>query len=300
MTTAQITDEAQRQLARTLDVEAVDDGEQLTIERLRDEVEREDDPEFASMGEAIRSDLSGKLDAELLETQLEELSRQLERQPEVREQGIPEGETEAEVLYRELAEPGWEIYDHLVDVDFFDSLEANLPRFTPDHIEGTAHELIATDELTAELEKLGFDEQERIALVMDVTNNNDRLARWVPTKEIPAEVEFGVEHVPPLHQRAAGGTLLWIDAMDVHLWQNRILVTDEILDDGYWDIKALLGGFHLLAQAALDITREEGLTDSQLTAAITAGAAIMIVNQEEICKNVFWITEEMRAPSEAR
>ncbi|AGB37562.1 hypothetical protein [Natronococcus occultus] len=300
MTTAQITDEAQRQLARTFDVEQVVDGDRLTIERLREEVKREEDPEFASMGEAIRSDLSGKVDTELLDEQLEELSDQFERLPEVRERGIPEGDREPESLYRELADPGWEIYEHLLEIDFFESLEANLPRFTPEHIEGTAHELIGSDELTAELEALGFDEQERIALVMDVTNNNDRLARWVPTKEIPADVEFGVEHVPPLHQRAAGGTLLWIDSLDVHLWQNRVLVTDEILDDASWDVKALLGGFYLLAQAALEIGREEGLTDSQLTAAITAGAAITIVNQEEICKNVFWITEEMRAPSEAR
>ncbi|WP_265111076.1 hypothetical protein [Halosolutus halophilus] len=300
MTTAHITDEAQRQLARTLDVERVGDGDRLTIDRLREAVDETDDPAFASMGEAIRSDLSGKLDAELLETELERLSTQLERLSEVREQGIPDGETEPEELYRELVEPGWKIYDHLVDVDFFESLEANLPRFTSEHIEGTAHELIGSDELTDGLERLGFDEQERIALVMDVTNNNDRLARWVPTKEIPSEVEFDVDHVPPLHQRAAGGVLLWINALDVHLWQNRILITDEILDDGYWDIKAMLGGFHLLAKAALEITREDGLTDSQLTAAITAGAAIMIVNQEEICKNVFWITDEMRAPPKAR
>lgn len=300
MTTKQITDEAQRQLVRTLGVERTDDGDQLTVERLREELDAESDPAFASMGESIRSDLSGMLDAELLEEGLADLSAQIERLSDVRERGIPDGEDEPEELYRELVEPGWRVYDHLVDVDFFESLEANLPRFTPDHIETTAHELIGSDELTEELATLDFDERERIALVTDVVNNNTRLARWVPTKDIPDGVEFGVENVPPVHQRAAGGVLLWINALDDHLWQNRVLITDEILDEGQWDIKAMLGGFYLLARAALEVARGDELTDSQLTAAITAGAAIMIVNQEEICKDVFWITEEMRAPSKAR
>ncbi|SEW30524.1 hypothetical protein [Natrinema salifodinae] len=300
MTTTQITDEAQRQLVRTLGVERANDGNQLTVKRLREAIDAETDPAFASMGESIRSDLSGKLDIEVLEDGLEELSAQIERLPDVREQGIPDGETEPEVLYRELVDPGWQVYDHLVDVDFFESLEANLPRFTPEHIETTTHELIGSDALTEELAALGFDERERIALVTDVVNNNTRLARWVPTKEIPTDVEFGVEHVPPLHQRATGGALLWINALDVHLWQNRVLVTDEMLDDGYWDVKALLGGLYLMAKAALEVARGDELTDSQLTAAITASAAITIVNQEEICKNVFWITEEMRAPPKAR
>ncbi|MFA9427146.1 hypothetical protein [Natronorubrum sp. A-ect3] len=300
MTTTQITTEEQRQLARTLGVDRVRDGDRLTFERLRESIDGTTDPEFASMGESIRGDLSGKLDAELLTTELENLSTQLERLPDVREQGIPDGDKEPEALYRELVEPGWKVYDHLVDVGFFESLEANLPRFTPEHIEGTAHELIGSDVLSTELDALGFDERERLALVMDVVNNDTRLARWVPAKEIPDGVEFGVEHVPPLHKRATGGVLLWINALDIHLWHNRILITDEILDNGYWDIKTMLGGLYLMAKAALEVAAGDKLTDAQLTAAISASTAIMIVNQEEICKHMFWITEEMRAPPKAR
>lgn len=298
--TTQITDEAQRQLARTLDIDRVRDGDRLTLAQVREAIDEETDPTFASMGESIRRDLSGKLDASLLEEELSNLATQLERLPEVREEGIPAGEEEPERLYRELVEPGWRIYDHLVEVGFFESAEENLPRFSPEHIEHTAHELIRMEPLTDELAELGFDERERLALVMNVVNNNDRLSRWVPTKDIPEGVEFEVEHVPPLHQRAAGGVLLWINALDVHLWQKKFLVTDEILDDGYWDVKAMLGGLYVMASAALDVAEDGPLTDAQLTAALTAGAAIAIVNQEEICKDMFWITEEMRAPSPAR
>ncbi|MFC4246776.1 hypothetical protein ACFOZ7_07155 [Natribaculum luteum] len=300
MTNTQITDEAQRQLVRNLGMSQVPEEGRLTLERIRESVDAETDPEFASMGVSIRRDLSGKLDESLLEEELGKLATQIERLPDVREAGIPDGETEPEQLYRELVAPGWRVYDHLVDVGFFESVEDSLPRFTPEHIEHTAHELIRTEPLTSELSTIGFDEREKLVLVMNVVNNNTRLARWVPTKEIPEEVEFDVEHVPPLHQRAMGGALLWINALDVHLWQNRILVTDEILDDGYSDVKAMLGGLYAMTKAALDVAEDGPLTDAQLTAALTASAAITIVNQEEICKDVFWITEDMRAPSKAR
>jgi hypothetical protein len=100
-----------------------------------------------------------------------------------------------------------------------------------------------------------------------------------------------------------GGALLWVNALDDHLWQKEVLVTEEILDDGYWDIKALLGGLYVMSQAASEIAADEDereLTDAQLTAALSASAAMMIVNQEEIMIDMYWITEEMRAPSKAR
>ena len=239
---------------------------------------------------------------DLLEEELANMETQVGRLQEVRNVGIPGGETKADVLYRELIEPGWRVYNHLVDVGFFESVEANLPRFTSEHIEHTAHELIQADPLTADFEMLGFDDREQAVLMMNVANNTTRLARWVPTKEIPEGVEFDVSHVPPLHQRSMGGALLWINALDDHLWNKKVLITEDILDDGYWDVKALLGGLYVMSRAAREIAAGEDseLTDAQLTAALTASAAMMIVNQEEIMMDMFWITEEMRAPSKAR
>ncbi|ADJ14345.1 hypothetical protein [Halalkalicoccus jeotgali] len=275
-------------------------GDEWTIEELRGAIDARADPEFASMGEAVRDDLADELDGELLERELSELAAQIRRLPAVREEGIPGGDSEPEVLYRELVEPGWRIYDHLVDVGFFDSVEAHLPRFTPEHIEGTANGLIRAEPLSAALEECGFDEREQTVLVMNVVNNNNRLARWTPTKDIPEEVEFNVEDVPPLQQRAMGGSLLWVKNLDIHLWQKKILITDEILDDGYWDVKAMLGGLYVMATAAHEIAEGGSLSDEQLAAALSASTAIMITNQEEIVKDMFWITEEMRKPSTLR
>lgn len=286
-------------MARNLGI-SESSGEELTMEELRRAVDASDDSTFASMGTAIREDLTGRLDGELLERELESLAEQIRRLPEVRDVGIPDGETEPEVLYRELVEPGWEIYDHLVETGFFDSVEANLPRFTPEHIERTAHGLIQAEPLADALEECGFDEREQTVLVMNVVNNNNRLARWTPAKDIPDEVEFNVEDVPPLQQRAMGGSLLWVKNLDIHLWQKKFLITDEILDDGYWDVKAMLGGLYVMATAAREIAEEGSLSDQELAAALSASTAIMITNQEEIVKDMFWITEEMRKPSTLR
>lgn len=291
----------QDRLADTLGIEATA-TEEMSIDRMRSEVDATTDAEFASVGEAIREDLEGELDADLLASALSEMQTQIDRIPEVREVGIPGGESEPEVLYRELAESGWRVYDHLVDVGFFESVDENQPRFTADHITDTAHTLVGSGSLQSELEAAGLEERERLALLMDVTNNPRRLSRWVPTSDIPEGVEFDVEHVPPLHQRTMGGALLWTKNLDVHLWQKSILVTDEMLDDAAWDVKAMLGGMYLLTRAALEIADDEreSFTDGELTAALTASAAVLIINQEAICQDAYRITEEMRAPSEYR
>ncbi|MEM4782604.1 MAG: hypothetical protein QXG03_13720 [Halalkalicoccus sp.] len=295
----QVSAEDQETLVRNLGISTSAD-EELTMDGLRRAVDASADPEFASMGEAIREDLTGRLDGELLGRELEKLAEQIRRLPEVREAGIPDGESEPEVLYRAVVEPGWAIYDHLVETGFFDSAEANLPRFTPEHIERTAHGLIQAEPLAAALEECGFDEREQTVLVMNVVNNTNRLARWTPTKDIPEEVEFNVEDVPPLQQRAMGGSLLWVKNLDIHLWHKKYLITDEILDDGYWDVKAMLGGLYVMATAAHEIATGESLSDEELAAALSASTAIMITNQEEIVKDMFWITEEMRKPSTLR
>jgi hypothetical protein len=273
-----------------------------TLTDLRRALETETDPEYASMGEAIRDDLTGKLDVSLLESNLAAFEERIADFEAVREAGIPGGEREADRLYRDVIEPAFEVYHHLEAIGFFDSVEATLPAFTEEHIDRTAHELLRADELTDALDDCGFDERERTALVMNVVNNDTRLSRWVPTKEIPDEVEFNVDYVPPLHMRAMGGALLWMRALDDHLWIKRVLITERILDDAHWRSKAMLAGIDVMIRAALDVARgEDGtLTDAQVTAALTAGSAVCIVNQEELMKEAFWITEEMRKPSEAR
>ncbi len=299
-----ITDSDRNVLATEFGLTEPDSDPEAALEELSDSVEGVD-PEFASMGAAVRSDLTGALDGDLLEAALADLEAAFEDADTVREAGVPErfgpGDDGVEELYRELIAPVWDAYHHLVDVGFFESLEENLPAFTESHIDRTANGLLSTDVLTGELAEQGFDDHERTALLLDVVNNDTRLSHWVPTRDIPEGVEFNVDYVPPLYHRAVGGGLLWIKALDRHLKQKEILLTEEILDDAFWRTKAILAGVYVFLRGAVEVATEGGdLTDEQVVAALSSGAAITIVNQEELMQEVFWIHEEKRAPSSAR
>lgn len=301
----QITDRDREILATEFDVETPESDPGTALDELSEAVSAGEDTEFASMGAAIRDDLTGSLDADTLESALTDLEAVLEDAESVRETGVPErygpGDEGVEELYRELIAPVWDAYHHLVDVGFFESLEENLPAFTESHIDHTARGVLTTDVLTDDLAELGFDDHERTALLLDVITNNTRLSHWVPVGEIPEGVEFDVDYVPPLYHRAVGGGLLWIKALDRHLKQKEILLTESIIDDAFWRTKALLGGMHVFLRAAHDVADGDGeLTDEQVVAALSSGAAITIVNQEELMQEAFWIHEEKRAPSPAR
>ncbi|MFB6165692.1 MAG: twin-arginine translocation signal domain-containing protein [Haloarculaceae archaeon] len=268
-------------------------GGELTMSELRDAVEPGSTAELAAMGRAIRSDLSADLDAALLDTHRNGIATQLDRLPELGAAGFPARDSTA---YQEVAAPVATIYDHLVDAGFFASAEANLPAFTEEHVASTARELVGAAPLAAALSEAGFDERELTALVGAVATRKDRLARWVPTKDIPAGVDFDVSHVAPLHQRAMGGAKLWVEDLDQRLWQAEYVLTDDHLQRGLWDVKSMLGGAHLLSTAARDVAGAAELTDSQLTAALSAGTAILILGQEEITNDLYRITDDERAP----
>lgn len=285
-----------RDLATALDVETSGNGE-VTWELLAGQVEPKSGSTFASRGEAIRNDLKGQLDRNVLERERANVATEIGRLADIRDAGVPDG---PEGLYTDVATAGWRLYEHLLEVGFFGSLDDNLPRFTANHVETMARELVLADPLSSAFDDVGFDESEKTALLSAVTNNTERLARWVPSNQIPAGVEFDTSNVPPLHQRAMGGALLWIRGLDRHLWQNEVLVTEEILDDAVRHAKGMLGGLYVTATAVHDLAADERFTDQQLTAALTAGTAVQIVEQEELLHDVFYVTDDMRAPSELR
>ncbi|WP_254538191.1 hypothetical protein [Halomarina litorea] len=300
-----VTARDRERLAADLGTPEVSADGEATFADLRAAVAAGADPQFASMGAAIRADLRGQLDAERIDEALAGLDEQLRRAEEVREVGVPErvgkGDAGVPEAYRELIAPVWEAYDHLVEVGFFESLSSNLPAFTPEHIDGTARGLLTADALATDLADVGFDERERTALLMDVVNNDTRLSRWVPTADIPEGVEFNVDYVPPLYHRAVGGGLLWVKSLDRHLVQKEILLTEDVLDDAFWRAKAILGGVAVFLRAARDVASDEPeQTDEQLVAGLSGGAAITIVNQEELMREAYWLTEEKRAPTRAR
>lgn len=268
----------------------------VTLSEVRGEVAAAGSAELASMGQALRSDLSGTVDTALLAGGMAGVASSIERLPELAAAGLPE---EVGTAYEELTEPAWEIHDHLLELGFFESAGDHLPPFVPDHIESTARELVGAGTLSGVLADVGFSEEELTALAADVVANDAHLAKWKPANAYPpgAVEDFDPADVAPLHQRATEGALLWIDGLDWWLWQNRVLLTEELLADGIADIKAMLGGYYLMSQAAHDVG-EGSVSDEQLAAMTTAGTAIAILAQENLAFDLIRVTDDMRAPRE--
>lgn len=298
-THSRLSDEERRKFLKTLGVAgaAATAGSSLrdaTLSDLRELVTVESTGELARRGEAIRGDLAGELDAAVLASEMGGVADAIDRLSDVRAVGIPD---RGESLYAELTNAAWSIDEHLTEVGFYASAEANLPRFRPEHIEAMTKQLVTTESLGAALSEVGFDEHERTAVVANVVNQADRLALWEPTWVYEeAEVgEVNPEHVAPLHERAADGALLWIDGLDKHLRQNEVLITDQMLDDGLADVRAMLGGFYLLSDAAERLANGE-VSDAELTALVSGSTAMMIASQTDLQHDLVRVTDDMRAP----
>lgn len=291
----QIDDEDRRAFLKALGVagSAAVAGE-LTLGELRDAVTVEAAGELASTGERIRGDLEGSLDAGLLAAETAALATEFSRVEGLLAGGLP---AEPGDEFGALTTAAWPIVEHLAEVGFFASAERHLPPFVPEHIVQTTKQLIAADALGGTLAEHGFTEAELTGMVVDVVNDNQYLARWKPTAIYAAKgvEDFDPGDVAPLHQRATEGALLWIDGLDWWIWQNKVLLTEELVAQGLADVKAMLGGVYLVADAALGVANGE-VSDEALAATVTAGSAVAIVNQENLANDLIRIPDEARAP----
>ena len=269
---------------------------EFSLADVREAVGAEGSEELATMGQAIRGDLTGELDPDRLGAALGGIESAVAELPALREAGFPDEPTSD---YAALTEPAWDAYEHLESVGLFEAAEQHLPEFTADHVRATTTELIRSEPLVGSLATAGLDERERTALVVDVVGRNERLANWVSTEALPANPDdYDPGDVAPLHQRAVGGSLLWIDSLDQHLWQREVLLTDAMLERGLRDVKRMLAGTYLLVEGVRNVADSGSgtLSDGQLTAALAAGSAVSILGQEDIEADLFRITDEERAP----
>ncbi|MFW5937623.1 MAG: hypothetical protein ACOCSN_01645 [Halanaeroarchaeum sp.] len=260
-------------------------------------------PDLAERGEAIREGLTGALDADLIATSLDDLATRIERVPELREIGCPE---RGQTPYQDLLPPAWELVDHLTAVGFFESAEEHLPAFTDDHIEATTEQLLRMESPTETLSALGIPDHEQLALVSNIVNASDQLGWWEHTADYPDVEQMAMDdhdegivhdYVPPLHRRAMEGSLVWIDGLDWHLWQKEVLITQEMIEKGVWDVKTMLAGVYLLGDAARRLANGE-IADENLTTVITASTAMMVIGQEFLVDDVAWIDDDDRKPAE--
>ena len=290
-----VTDEDRREFLKVLGVGgAVAAG--ATLDEVRNAVSSETAGELAPIGEAVREDLAGDLDAGLLADEQASFVETAASLTAVPERGLPKGSPREE--FGAVAAASRPIYDHLGSVGFFESTTKHLPDFTPEYIEQSVQRFIGGESLAAPIEDLNFAADELVDLVATVASHRERIGErhWVSTDQISREEIAMGEHIPPMTKLAAGGSLLWLEDLDQHLWQDKVLITDEILADATWHGRSMAAGFQLMTEGAHHVAEETGaLSDEDLAAQLSSGFALMAIAQNLLAEDAYWITEEMRA-----
>lgn len=294
-TNRSVTDEDRRELLKVLGVTGTATAGWITLSELRDGISTSDAEELAPIGEAIRADLSGSLDADLLASQQAAFTSEAAAIPNVVEKGLPvDGPRED---FATVAEAGWPMYDHLVDVGFFESTTNHLPSFTPEYLVASVERFVASEELAEPLETVGLDGSEIVDLFATLVNGRHELSNqlWLATDELPRERIRGGEYVPPMTRQAAGGALLWLGDLDIHLAQHRVLLSEESLSAATWNAHAMAAGFHAMTDGAKTIAEEStALSESELASLFTTGFSVQTITEYLLLNEAYWITEEMR------
>ncbi len=292
-----VSDEQRREFLKALGAGGAVAAGGATLGEVREAVETGETGELASVGEAIRSDVAGSLDADLLAAGRDDLASAAADLTAVPDRGLPganEGPREEFAAVASAARP---VYDHLGEVGFFESTTERLPEFSPEYIEDSVRRFVVSDGLAGTLSDHGFSEQELVDLLATVVGHRERIGErhWVATDRLPRErMEMG-EHVPAMTKGAAGGVLLWLEDLDDHLWRNAVILTDEILADAAWDARAMAAGFDLMVEGARRVADEDGTGDDELAGLLSSGFALQAIAQNLLPRDAYWVTEEMRA-----
>lgn len=292
----QVTDEDRRELLKAIGVAGAASLGGLTLEELHKQSSAgAATSELAPIGQAIKSDLAGQLDAGLIAGQQMAMAEATQALPAVLERGIPTESAGSEFAAIEAA--GRPVYEHYKETGFFESTTNHLPRFEPSYLETAIQGFVASEVLSEPLQTLGFEAGAGVDLLSTVVANGQQLSdhHWVATDEIAREqIEIG-ELIPPMTMGAAGGALLWLEDLDGHLWRHSAILTEDILEGAVWHGQSMAAGFHLMNEGAKAIANEEAsLSDGELGALLSTGFAIQAIAQGLLPLDVYWITDEMR------
>lgn len=252
------------------------------------------DDSFAEVGEAIRADVADDLDGELIAEGQSELANAATELPTVPAKGHPD---EVRDDYSSVAAPGWEVYEHLVESDFFLKATNYLPDYDVDFVESTLEGFVNSDHFMSSLAEVGLSDDEGIDLLATVVDRAETLSEyhWVGHEEIRRHNYEAGPSIGTMTQLSSGGALLWIDDIDLHLYQQQILITDEILADAAWHAHCMATGFYLMSETARVMADEsEDATDAELGTAVSLAFAVQSISQYLLAEDVYWITQAMR------
>lgn len=292
-----VSDEERRDFLKALGVGGAVAVGSATLEEVGEALTEPATGELAAVGRTIQADVAAPIDAELLAGHQADLAAAATSIPAALEDGVPDPEPPA--AFGSVAQAGRPIYDHLAGIGFFESTTRHLPRFTPEYLESAVGAFAGSAALAEPLAAFEFAGTAGVDLLAEVVANAEQLHdhHWVATDDVLRErVEYG-EHIPPMTMAAAGGTLLWLDDLDGHLRRYDALLTDGIRADAVWHGQSMAAGFYLVADGARAIADgATSLSNDELGALLSTGFAVQAIAQGLLPQDVYWITEEMRAP----
>jgi len=252
--------------------------------------------ELAQIGSSIRGDLTGALDATVVADAQAELASAVSSLSAASERGLP---TEQRSEFAAIGAAGRPIYDHLDTTGFFESTDQHLPAFEPGYLESALSTFVASEALTEPLSSMGLTGGAGVDLLSEVVADGEELNtyHWVASEGIPREqIQYG-EKIPAMTKAAAFGVLAWLNDLDEHLWQKQVLLTDDIYADAVWHARSMAAGLQLVSEGAAAVADGDGrFSDEELSALLTTGFAVQAIAQNRLPEDVYWVTEEMRAP----
>jgi hypothetical protein len=304
--TTAVGDEERRAFLKALGVSGAVAAGSATLDDVREATSPPATDEVQPVGDAIADDLTGELDAELIARHQSELAERTGALTAVLDRGVPADGPREE--FGRVAAAARPIYDHLLGAGFFESATEHLPAFDAEYVEASVRRAVATDALPDALAESGFAEREQVDLLATVVNHRRRLGErhWVQTDRLPRERMTIGEHVPTMTGAAAGGALLWLDDLDEHLWSQQVLLTDDALADAVWEARAMAAGLQLMAEGARAVGSEDSalsgaerpaLSGADRTAVLVGGFALQAIAQNLLPEDVYWLSEERRAPA---
>ncbi len=254
--------------------------------------------ELAPVGQAIKSDVSGSINAELITRQQQIMVDAVNELPLSLERGLPSANEGPRTEFERISQAGWPVYDHLNEIGFFGSASQNLPDFNLETLGNGLEIFVSSDQLVDLMNSFEFGQARGVDLLATVIGNAEDLQKyhWVANEDFKGPDGALEEAFPSAPQAAAGGVLLWLDDIDLHLYQKAVLITEEIHADAVWHSESMATGFFLMSEAAKQIGEATGeLTENELGALLTTSFAVQAISQGILPEDVYWITEEMRA-----
>ncbi|GAB7095156.1 hypothetical protein JCM30237_23090 [Halolamina litorea] len=293
----QISDEDRRTFLKALGVGGAVAVGSASIEDVRNAVTAGESAQLAQIGNDVRADLSGSLDAATLADGQAELASAVSSLTVAAEAGLPAAEQRAE--FEAVAAAAQPVYDHLEATGFFESTDTHLPQFTPSYLESAVSTFVGAEGMAEPLSSMGLTGGDGVDLLTEVIANAERLNtyHWVASEDVPREqLQYG-EKIPPMTKAASYGALAWLNDLDEHLWQKQILLDDSIYGDAVWHARSMAAGLQLMSEGATALAEESGrFSDEELSALLTTGFAVQAIAQNLLPQDVYWVTEEMRAP----